>query len=78
MESKFLKWLKQKPKIRGKAYTKRELIKYYGLDKANQIMEGRRRGFGDSTGYYWGYCQCRCAKCLEGKVHCRGLVCRGD
>ena len=32
----------------------------------------------DEKGYYTGYCQCNCKKCLEGKEHCQGLICRGD
>ena len=44
------------------------------------FLAGQHKGkyLYDKTGYYAGYCQCPCAKCMKGDKHCQSLACRGD
>ena len=46
------------------------------IDPVGKILGEEK--FTDKTGYYTGYCQCSCDKCVQGDKHCRGLICRGD
>jgi hypothetical protein len=65
--------------LHGVVNVKRVLSKCIGRNN-EKIMSGPRKGQNvtDDSGYYSGYCQCSCKKCMEGKRHCQGTICKGD